>query len=110
MIKEKYIVKTVETKVVESTDIICDECNTTIAHYTEDGTVYKSYFDDYYDVVTGHFDWGNDSRESVKELNICPQCLDKMIEAYKRRSLGRYNTEYIEISHVHVLPNKGGEE
>jgi protein-arginine kinase activator protein McsA len=109
MIKENYSLKTVETKVVESTDIICDECGATIAHYTEDGTVYKSYFDDYYDVVTGHNDWGNDSYESRKELQVCPQCVDKIIDAYKWRSLRRYNTEYVEISHVHTLPNRGEE-
>lgn len=110
MIKKNYKTKMVETDIVESTEIICDECNAVIAHFTEDGKVYKSYFDDYFDVTTGHHDWGNDSVESIEERNICPQCLDKLYSEYKKLCLGRYNTRYIEINHLHTLPNRGEEK
>jgi hypothetical protein len=89
----------IETDIVDSTDIICDGCNATIAHYTEDGTVRKTYFDDCFYVITGHYDWGNDSHESVEEYYFCPECMDKVFEEYKKLCLGRHNTRYIEINH-----------
>lgn len=110
MIKRNYKTKMVETDIVESTEIICDRCDTVIAHYTEDGSVYKSHFDDYFVITLGHHDWGNDSIESIEEHDFCPKCIDKVFEEYKKLCLGRYNTRYIEFEHVHTLPNKGEEK
>jgi hypothetical protein len=37
----------------------------------------------YYEVTKGHNDWGNDSIESIKIINICSdECLRKEISVY----------------------------
>ena len=89
MIKKDYTTKSI--------DVLCDECGAIIAHYREDGTDRRMCFDVYYHIITG-----NNSPESVKELCVCPKCVDTIIDRYKMRSLRRYNTEYIEINHMNT--------
>lgn len=48
----------------------------------------------YYYVTTGHNDWGNDSWESRKHHDICPDCINKFTADYLRSGS---TTAYIEI-------------
>lgn len=48
----------------------------------------------YFEVTTGHHDWGNDSCESIKYYDICPDCINKFVADYIKNASG---TVYIEI-------------
>ena len=53
----------------------------------------------YWDVTTGHYDWGNDSHESIEHFDICSEnCLMIKLTEYSVDS-GKddYNTKYIEV-------------
>ena len=55
----------------------------------------------YYNVTTGHRDWGHDSCDSIEHYDICPRCINKFVADY----LGNENSglsAYIEIETKHV--------
>lgn len=65
--------------VSEVVGIKCDSCGKVIPTHR------NTYRDDrykYYDVMTGHSDWGNDSCDSIEHHDICPDCLISYIENY----------------------------
>lgn len=50
---------------------------------------------DYYEVTTGHNDWGNDSYDSVEYKDICSdKCLKQEFDSYLKSS---YDSKYINI-------------
>ena len=49
----------------------------------------------YYNVVTHHNDWGNDSIDSYKDFDLCSDCYLPFTENYFERATG---TEEINIS------------
>ena len=60
----------------------------------------------YYHIVTGHYDWGNDSCESVESRDACcDECLSKFTQEWlKNEDIISSNTAYIEIKKdMHVL-------
>lgn len=57
----------------------------------------------YFEVTTGHHDWGNDSCESIKTRDICPDCIDKYVSEYLRDCS---DTGYIEIETCEVYADK----
>ena len=70
----------------------------------------------YFEVPTGHYDWGNDSCDSVETRDICPKCISKFIEEYLRDcsdtahlQLHTYIVEDDEYSEVVDVPPKEGE-
>ena len=75
----KPIVETIEHRKFEY--LRCDKCANKI-----EGS--------YYEVTTGHHDWGNDSCDSVRCYDICPDCIQEFTENYLKNNIG---TEYIEI-------------
>lgn len=54
----------------------------------------------YFRVLTGHHDWGNDSVDSMIYNDICPECIGKFVTTYLDEADG---TEYIEVETKHVL-------
>lgn len=48
----------------------------------------------YFYVLTGHHDWGNDSCDSMKYRDICPDCIENFVKNYIKKIDG---TDYIEI-------------
>ncbi len=73
--------KTVEVK--KEIGVVCDECG-------------KEISETYYEVVTGHYDWGNDSVDSVDSEDICClECLEKNQKKYFEIANG---SEYYNIS------------
>lgn len=50
----------------------------------------------YFEVATGHNDWGNDSCESRKSQDICPDCINKFTTEYLQDAAG--TSRYIEIT------------
>lgn len=83
---------TVTKKVVEAetpTHACCDICEKEIKNK-----------DIYYEAIRGHYDWGAESGDSVKNFHICSEdCLKKMMDCYISSSSRGKNTEFIEIYH-----------
>lgn len=97
MIDRKYEIK--EHKVVEKTLVserrYCDICG-------------KEITGPYWHVATGHYDWGNDSCESVESLDVCSvECLNKLFDDYCKKSDSPNTTRYIEIEHERSAGVKG---
>ena len=81
----------------------CDVCG----HIIEPPPVPYEWMEDeykYYDVTTGHNDWGNDSCDSVKHHDICPNCINKFVAGYLGND-NAYLSAYIEIETEHVYYN-----
>jgi hypothetical protein len=61
----------------------------------------------YYEVTTGHRDWGNDSCESIKRQDICPDCIRNFVGEYL---LTESLTAYIEIETTYSYPEARWED
>lgn len=53
----------------------------------------------YYEVTTGHHDWGRDSVDSIQHRDICPGCILKFTSNYLRKG---GQTSYIEIEPAYL--------
>lgn len=96
MVDRKYEIK--EHKVVEKTLVserrYCDICR----RYCD--ICSKEITGHFWDVITGHNDWGNDSYESIESFDVCSvECLGKVFDNYCKKSDSPYTTRYIEIEH-----------
>lgn len=93
-VKREYETKTYTKteEVMTSEKRYCDICKREIT-------------DHYWRVRTGHYDWGNDSCESVECFDICSDaCLQKVFNKYIENSNVKDRTQYLEIEHKR---NKG---
>lgn len=91
---QKVVVKT-RRRVV---GIECDICKQII--------VPSGYIKDrcrYFRVSTGHNDWGNDSCESVQDLDICPNCIANFLTEYTRNIKG---TEYLGLETEYITEHE----
>lgn len=84
MIKKDY--KTEERVVVDKhcvdVHLICDCCGKEIEQH--------SY---YWNVCTGHYDWGNDSVDSVKHYDLCSnECFKKEVDSFLEEG---HSTPYV---------------
>ena len=83
----------IKSKVVQDIKTIegikCDICGTIIPTSQLGKDAPK-----YYEVTTGHYDWGNDSCESRIERDICPDCIVSFVSDYLKKATG---SEYIDI-------------
>ena len=92
-------------KVVKEVDeayglkITCDICGGTICEF--DATPPTNRFGDaarYFTLTTGHYDWGNDSCDSVENKDICSEdCVRKALATYFEENQGS-NSAYFELS------------
>ena len=99
--KKKIVYRTV----CELAGVKCDICGRVIEPPSEKDRY--NWIDDkykFYLVTTGHNDWGNDSCESIRHYDICPECITKFVSDYlnERRDS---RTAYIEINTTHVYFN-----
>lgn len=76
----KPIIEKIEHRKVEY--LRCDKCK-------------KKITDGYYEVTTGHNDWGNDSCDSIRDYDICPNCIEEFTTDYLKNN--EYDTRYINI-------------
>lgn len=53
----------------------------------------------YFRAEIGHFDWGNDSVDSIENFDICRDCICEFITNYLKTD--KYNTSYINVSKKH---------
>lgn len=78
----------------------CDSCGVEII------ADYKTRYDDYrryYEVTTGHRDWGNDSIDSVSTKDICPACLSGYIMKFLDEHMNS-DTAYCNIESAVAWP------
>lgn len=114
----EYKITTVEQKEPYIITCKCDRCNKIIFKVYGKQFYPRNRFSVYpievswYEVRTGHNDWGNDSCESIANKTICPSCLVNEYSDYVDRTSGGANTHYIEIEHNYgrSLPLEGTEE
>lgn len=96
MIKKitKKVLKEVEE--IESEVIICDVCGKEL-RYTQ--KTFMGSVAEYYKITTGHYDWGNDSCESIEHKDACcDECLSIFTQKWLKNSdVIASNTAYIEI-------------
>lgn len=95
------------------TGVQCDVCDAIIPVKP---SCYGDNSNQYFEVTTGHRDWGNDSCESVETRDICRECVVDFIKKYLSDCS---NTAYLnlqtrvvygrEISEVVDKPPKNGE-
>lgn len=90
-IKEKVIAHFQELKGVK-----CDVCGRLISPKWG-----RCKDNKYYEVTTGHNDWGSDSFESRKHHDICPNCISAFVTKYLEEARG---SEYIEIDPEFCTP------
>lgn len=77
--------------------VICDICDRIVPP-----SKFKSKDSRYFEVMTGHHDWGNDSCESIQHLDICPNCINDFMTKYVDEING---TEYFELETEYVWEN-----
>ena len=94
--------KIVYRTVCELAGVKCDICGRVIKAPSEQDQY--NWLDDkykFYVVTTGHNDWGNDSFESVRRYDICPECITKFVSDYLADKKG-YRSAYIDIETKHL--------
>lgn len=90
----KKVLKEVEE--LESAVIVCDVCGKEL-QYAQ--TKFVSPVAVYYEITTGHHDWGNDSCESIEHKDACcDECLSRFIQEWLQNAdVIESNTAYIDI-------------
>lgn len=79
-------------------------CQKEIPNFDETRDLRKSR---YFEVTTGHRLWGNDSLDSIRDYNICPNCIQKFIKDYIEKV---ENTYYIDIETTVASEEKYSDE
>lgn len=107
----KEIKKTVTytDKITLYTKRVCDKCGKALEYRCnslakELVNISKEHMKvEYYEVTTGHHDWGNDSIDSVEHYDYCPTCVLQAMDEYYETTNGRDTTQYLEINHEQYL-------
>lgn len=93
-------------KEVEETVSSIGECDICGKEFNYKSGVGREKIASYYRIVTGHYDWGNDSCESVETRDACCDgCLSKFIQDWLGdKDVACSNTAYININKdIHFL-------
>lgn len=97
----KTEMKTIVKEVKEAVPVkrICDICGEIVDE------------SNWFRINTRHYDWGNDSVESLETRDACsPKCVLKFTEEYVSDSYNsKFNTKEIEIEHRRSLGNDDSE-
>lgn len=96
ILSEKDVTVVVKKK-KELEGIQCDRCGKII----EAVAFCRRDSNKYFEVMTGHKDWGAESGESIEHKHICPDCIIPFITDYISECK---STEYIEIETNHCCP------
>ena len=106
MVKTDYEERTVTKRIAVCKTTICDGCQKILfrcygEEYKPNDEPWRDYTQDveFFEVTTGHNDWGNDSCDSIEYHTYCRECFAKPIHKYLARTNGRKDTEYINIRH-----------
>ena len=97
MVKRTYETKTYTKteNVMTSEKRYCDICGREITGH-------------HWRIRTGHYDWGNDSCDSIEYFDVCSvDCFRAVFEDYVKKSNNNMNTEYFEVEHKRWMDVKG---
>lgn len=98
-----YIEKTKICKEPIVEYLYCDACNKLIyKRRIGERNGWTGNTVSWYRVTTGHYDWGNDSCDSVENNDICAECLPTLLDAFTKETNGKQNTKYINIEHRYL--------
>lgn len=95
-----------EVEEVVSSVGICDICGKEFKYEPIYPKLNRRKTASYYHIKTGHYDWGNDSCESIDNKDACcDECLLRFTQEWlKNKDVINSNTAYIEINKdSHVL-------
>jgi len=85
--------------------IICDKCGKVIFDFV-DGNSHNKIDACYFQLTTGHHDWGNDSPDSVKCDELCCEtCVINALADYFENSKGS-STAYFELRRARAVVTK----
>lgn len=104
MIKEKkQTIMRPQVTVVEKT-CVCDVCKKIVWKKDLSPDAKDNYSNSvgYYEITTGHHDWGNDSVDSIEHHEICGECLNSFVANYFNAADG---TEYMDIQRKWLYSN-----
>lgn len=92
----------------------CDECGRLIRQRVCTGFSNLRRIDhenrvEWYQVTTGHRDFGTDESDYRQETDICPDCIKHIFDKYLIRSRGE-NTQLISIDHCWTYNEEPMEE
>lgn len=99
---EKYHknVQMVKCETTVAVDYFCDICKKRIYTDVKGKLTKLDNIVEYYNIVSGHNDWGNDSIESRESMIVCKECLTTALMQYKNAAERKpYNSRYIEVEH-----------
>lgn len=85
------------------TGVRCDICGKELRYKYRQNSDYLEERPKYFEVTTGHHDWGNDSCESIQHKDICLECIVDFTSDYLSSASG---TEYIEVETHWCWPEK----
>lgn len=97
-ILSEEIVDVIRARKTTLAGIKCDCCEKIVP--ARSGYVHEN---EYYDVTTGHHEWGNDSCDSIEDYDICPDCIGRFVTDYLNKT--GYASAYIEVERRHVYPS-----
>ena len=97
--EKKEVIRSI---IYELAGVKCDACGRIIEPPSKEDQY--NWMDDkykFYLVTTGHHDWGNDSCDSIRHYDICPECITKFVSDYLTDKKG-YKSAYIDIETKHI--------
>lgn len=111
MLKEHKKVQMVRSEEVVAIDYFCDICKKRIYTDVKGRHTKLDAIVEYYNIVRGHNDWGNDSIESRESSIVCKECLTTALMQYKNAAeRNPYNSCYIEVEHQYSYDDGECEE
>lgn len=99
----KEVEEVVRAEVHTVTGVRCDICGKDLRYKYRPNSDFLEERPKYFDVTTGHHDWGNDSCDSIEHKDICLDCIVDFVSDYLSNASG---TEYIEIETHYCYPEK----
>lgn len=76
------------------TGVRCDICGKSLRYTYCPNSTYVKDSPKYFEVTTGHHDWGNDSHESIERMDVCPECIIEFVSRYLSEA---ESTEHINV-------------
>lgn len=92
----KWKTETRKVAVCTEGNLICDACGKNI-------DIFKTKQRSFYHIESGHNEWGNDSIDSIEDLDACcDECLITLVNKWMKKWPESYNTAYINIKRKRI--------
>ena len=91
MVKEIKETKEVIQETVVDEELYCDFCGKLIGKRSDKKYSY------YYELFTGHHEWGNDSVDSFEHQDCCEECITDQFVKYLSETVNEYPTAFFNV-------------